>query len=320
MLRIFNGENNEINYKVEFNVNTDAKLSEVIQWHYVSGQAVCQDVSGTVKPGETSDIFTVKGCMSETASNEYQGLTVDGLHITVTIEVAEEDVISGPYYTINTDKDLVIDEQGKTIVLNDQEQNYLASVNGEKITLSNATFTGNTYAFLFGQYRGPSYTNYNNEVNNVNVYDVNVFNGIANGKDKMSIAVYAYGNTVLNNCNMKGTTSDAEGYEVYDLGTVNGSNVTINGGEYGSVYVWSQAHVNISNADIDRIVCSTITIRNLGMLTIESGTHVGTIDLTVGGWTQYKPALTIEEGAVVDNIIYKGITYTQDEWMNNNPI
>ena len=94
----------------------------------------------------------------------------------------------------------------------------------------------------------------------------------------------------------------------------------INGGEYGSVYVWSQAHVNISNADIDRIVCSTITIRNLGMLTIESGTHVGTIDLTVGGWTQYKPALTIEEGAVVDNIIYKGITYTQDEWINNNPI
>ena len=119
---------------------------------------------------------------------------------------------------------------------------------------------------------------------------------------------------------MTGTTSAAEGYKVYDFGSVNGTKTTINGGEYGAMYIWSQAHVTINNAVVDRIDCSTITTRNLGMLTIGEGTHVGTIDLTVAGYTKYKPALTILEGASVDEIIYKGISYTQDEWINNNPL
>ena len=119
---------------------------------------------------------------------------------------------------------------------------------------------------------------------------------------------------------MKGTTSTAEGYEVYDIGMVNRSTCTINGGEYGSVYVWSQAYVYVYGAEIDHITCSTITTRNLGLLTLGKGTHVGTIELTTGGTTKYKPSLKIEEGASVDTIIYRGVTYTQEEWIENSPL
>lgn len=319
MLRLCNKTEADIEYTVEITgIKGDAKLNEVIHWNYVSCDSVVDlgDITGVIKAGETSDSFTISGHMSETASNAYQGLCIEGISINVKITDYEE-AISGPYYTINTDTDLVIDEQGKHIVFNDEEQNYLASVDGQKITLSNATYSGKTVALLFGQYRTSSYCNFNNEVNNINVLGLNVCNAIYNGTDKLSIAVYTYGNTVLNNCVMKGTTSTAEGFEVYDLGSVNRSVTDINGGEYGSIYVWSQAHVTINDAEVDKIVSAAITTRNLGMLTIGNGTHVGTIDLTVGGWTQYKPALTIEEGAVVDNIIYNGVTYTQDEWMNN---
>lgn len=229
---------------------------------------------------------------------------------------ADEQSAGAPYYTVNTDTDLTIDEKGKIITFNDEDINYIASVSGQKVTLRNAIYSGHTYGFMFGQYRNTKNNFYNTDVYNVSLLGLDVSNGVVNGKDRISNGVYVYGNTVLNNCTMVGTTSSAEGYQVHDIGFTNCSNSTINGGQYGSVYVWSQAHVAIYDAEIDTITSAAITTRNLGMLTIGKGTHVGTIDLTVGGYSQYSPALTIEKGAVVDEIIYKGVSYTQREWDN----
>ena len=330
VLRICNQSEMDVKYTLNVSgICGDDQLNEVIEWYYVtdSGEEALGMISGTLAAGAVSETFTIRGHMKDDASNVYQGLSIDGISLTVAATQASNPAEPGvgensgvPYYSINTDTDLVIDEQGAYIVLNDEQQNYLASTNGQKITVSNATFTGDTVSIMLGQYRGPAYNKYNLEANNFNVLNLNVFNGVKNGTDKMSIAVYAYGNTVLNDCVMMGTTSTAEGYEVYDLGIVNRATGTINGGKYGSIYIWSQAHVRITDAEVDRIVSSAITTRNLGMLTIASGTHVGTIDLTVGGFMRYKPALTIEEGAVVDEIIYKGVSYTQEEWLTDNPL
>lgn len=232
------------------------------------------------------------------------------------VQPETDNVYGEPYYTINTDCDLVVDEQGKIITFNDEDINFIASENGEHVTICNATYTGHTYGFMFGQYRNAKYTNFNTTANNVSLIGMEVSNGVVNLKDKISIGIYAYGNIELNNCTMVGTTSVADPeYLVHDLGFTNGSRATVNGGQYDSIYVWSQAHVKIYDAEIDTITSSAITTRNLGMLTIGKGTHVGTLDLTVGGSDKYQPAIKIEKGAVVDEIIYKGVTYTQREWI-----
>lgn len=328
-LHISNNSDLDIKYTVEISgINGDDQLNEVIDWYYVteSGAVPLDTVSGTLDAGAGSERFTIRGHMQETASNAYQGLTIDSIGLTVAATQASnpggagEVEVGVPYYVINTDTDLVIDEKNAYIVLNDQEQNRLASVNGQKITVSNATFTGETVSIMLGEYRTSSYCEFNLEANNFNVLDLNVLNGVENCGDKVSIAVYAYGTTVLNDCVMMGTTSSAEGYMVFDLGFVNRSTGTINGGKYGAIYVWSQAHVTIRDAEVDRILCSTITTRNLGMLTISEGTHVGTLELNASNSTRYKPALTIEKGAIIDEIIYRGVSYTMEEWLTNCPV
>lgn len=232
------------------------------------------------------------------------------------IEEPEEPVYGDPYYTVNTSEPLTIDEKGHIITFNDEDGNYIASTNGSLVNLKNAVYTGDTWTFMLGQYRTATYNKFNTVVDNVSVIGLNVTNGVKNGTDKVSIGVCSYGTLTLNNCTMVGTTSTAAGYGVYDLGFTNGTKATVNGGQFGSVYLWSQAHVAFYDAEIEKITSAAITTRNLGMLTVGAGTHVGVIDLTVGGYSQYKPAITIEEGAVVDQIIYNGVTYTQEQWEN----
>ena len=264
--------------------------------------------------------------MKETAGNEYQNQTLGEtftIQLLATQQTYEEDSFDNqydkdasfprPYYKINTDKDLVIDEQGKYIILNDTERNTLSSQSGQTVTLKNATFTGSTEAFDLGTYRNNSYNNYHTVLTNVKILDVTVTNGVINQSDKVSPVVYGYGKTEFNDCIMKGAKNTAESYTAYDLGIPNKSVSTINGGEYGSIYLWSQAKVTITNAKIDRIDSAAIKTSNLGKLVIGSGTTVGVINLTE---KTFPPTLTIEEGATVGKIVYKGVEYTVEEWNN----
>ena len=50
-----------------------------------------------------------------------------------------------------------------------------------------------------------------------------------------------------------------------------------------------------------------------GMLTIGEKAVVDTINVVCAD--KYTPALTIEAGATVGKIVYKGVAYTQAEWM-----
>lgn len=129
----------------------------------------------------------------------------------------------------------------------------------------------------------------------------------------ISPAFSHYGNAVMTDCVMTGTTTLKDGYTPYDISFVNQTKTNIYGGEYGKVYVCNQAHVTVGEgAVIDIIDSCAITTRNLGKLTICAGAKVGEINLIPYG---YSPALVIEDGAEVGKIVYEGIEYTAAEWM-----
>ena len=94
-LRISNNGNLKLKYKVTItgiNANrSGAKLNEVIDWT-ISNDGTPIDDTATVKEYKLdarngaavdSDILTIKGHMKEEANNDYQGLIIDGIGITV---------------------------------------------------------------------------------------------------------------------------------------------------------------------------------------------------------------------------------------------
>ena len=95
-LRIVNKGNLALKYKVIINgIKGDAKLNEAIDWTITYGNEndkLTDDISGfeykmLPKAAGAADYpsqtFTIKGTMKEEAGNEYQGLSIDGIGITV---------------------------------------------------------------------------------------------------------------------------------------------------------------------------------------------------------------------------------------------
>ena len=80
-IRIVNKGNLALKYKIIINgVDGDAKLLEAIKFTYGDFDVTAE---GYLLPGETSDVITITGHMDELAGNDYMGLTIDGLGITV---------------------------------------------------------------------------------------------------------------------------------------------------------------------------------------------------------------------------------------------
>jgi predicted ribosomally synthesized peptide with SipW-like signal peptide len=98
-LRVVNKGNLALKYKVIITgINGDATLNDVIDW-----------TIGTVALGTEQHLavganneFTIKGHMQETAGNEYQGLSIDGIGITV---VATQDTVESDSVNNQYDKD-----------------------------------------------------------------------------------------------------------------------------------------------------------------------------------------------------------------------
>lgn len=209
----------------------------------------------------------------------------------------------------------VVDGKGATIVMAGTADGNMGELSffptpGASARVENLKFTGAGFLGVAVYKQGKG----NYEVNNVVLENVQATYSVMDNGRYVTAAFAHYGTAVLNDCSMTGTTNAVEGYQPYDIGFVNGTTTTINGGTYGKAYLWAQAHVTIKDAEVDTIDSGAITTRNLGMLTIGSGTHVGTLNLVPPG--TYLPAITIQEGAVVDKITYKGVTYTQEEWLN----
>ena len=81
VLRVVNKGNLALKYKIKINgIQGDEKLNEVINWTISD---VALDTDHSLAAGATSEDLTIKGHMQESAGNEYQGLSIDGISITV---------------------------------------------------------------------------------------------------------------------------------------------------------------------------------------------------------------------------------------------
>ena len=92
--RIKNNGNLALKYKLQIAgiEKGDAGLLEVLDFTFTEGENEELDLSkeGHLKANETSKLITISAKMQETAGNEYQGKTVDGIAITV---IATQDTI-----------------------------------------------------------------------------------------------------------------------------------------------------------------------------------------------------------------------------------
>lgn len=88
-LRVVNQGNLALKYKIQFTgIQGDAKLNEVIDW--TINDAAINLTEGHLIAGQQGDAFTIKGHMWESAGNDYQDLSIDGIGITV---VATQDTV-----------------------------------------------------------------------------------------------------------------------------------------------------------------------------------------------------------------------------------
>ena len=97
VLRVVNKGNLALKYKIKINgIQGDEKLNEVINWTISD---VALDTDHSLAAGATSEELTIKGHMQESAGNEYQGLSIDGISITVyaTQDTVESDSFGNTY-------------------------------------------------------------------------------------------------------------------------------------------------------------------------------------------------------------------------------
>lgn len=81
-LRVVNKGNLALKYKIQITgIQGDAKLNEVIDWKINDAAINLTEVN--LPAGQTGNPFTIKGHMQDTANNDYQNLTIDGIGITV---------------------------------------------------------------------------------------------------------------------------------------------------------------------------------------------------------------------------------------------
>ncbi len=178
-VRVKNNGNLALKYKVQITgIDGDAKLNEVIDWT-VGGADLNEEVS--LAAGATSEALTLKGHMQETAGNEYQGLSIEGVAITV---VATQDTVENDSYNNQYDKDAVYPvssaaelttalenaNDGDVVVLADSIEipagdynvnkrltiaadNVTIDLNGKELTASNhtVTITGDNVTVKNGQ-------------------------------------------------------------------------------------------------------------------------------------------------------------------------
>ena len=110
--RIANKGNLALKWKAQVNKGTtvandkDADLLDVIDFYLVKDVndmgTELGEFSGKLEKNATSDVYYIKGVMKTTAGNEYQGLTLDGITITV---YATQDTVESDSFNNQYDKD-----------------------------------------------------------------------------------------------------------------------------------------------------------------------------------------------------------------------
>lgn len=149
-LRVVNKGNLALKYKIQITgIQGNAKLNKVIDW--TINDAPINLTEGHLAANAEGDSFTIKGVMQTTAGNEYQGLSIDGIAITVfaTQDTVEYDSFSNTY---DENADMTPDNLDKLLLVNltspvakDAEGNItdttISNTVDEEINYENPNFT-----------------------------------------------------------------------------------------------------------------------------------------------------------------------------------
>ena len=160
-LRVVNKGSLALKYKIAVSgLNGNAKLMEVIEWYYNdaaiatdTGMIVSEDV--TLNANEEGASFVLKAHMEETAGNEYQNLSVEGIAITVyaTQATVESDSngndydADAEYAYVNNEAELIAAlNAGKNVIFNSE-----IALTEQLVISKDATINGNGNALISGK-------------------------------------------------------------------------------------------------------------------------------------------------------------------------
>ena len=216
-LRVVNNGNLALKYKIKINgIQGDEKLNEVIDWT-LSDTAL--DADHKLAAGATSDPLTIKGHMKESAGNEYQNMSIEGISITVdaTQDTVENDSYGNTYdanatYPVSdaaSIADAVADlatAGSKNVVVT--VANDLTGTSGIKTAKGN-TFTldmnGKTIGVKYGDGSSGTTTNGMQLLQGSTVTLKNGTYKAEHGKDanhNIAILIQNYSNLTIDNCNL----------------------------------------------------------------------------------------------------------------------
>ena len=110
-IRIVNKGNLALKYRLKIDgIKGDAKLNEVIDWT-IGDNTI--DEEKVLNAGKNSEPMTIQGHMQESAGNEYQGLSIDGISITV---YATQDTVESDSFDNQYDKDARVKADSETAI------------------------------------------------------------------------------------------------------------------------------------------------------------------------------------------------------------
>ena len=205
-IKVVNKGNLALKYTVKVTgIEGDQKLNEVIDW---TMNGVDINTEQHLKAGEKSAAMTLQGHMQESAGNEYQGMSIDGISITV---YATQDTVESDSFNNQYDANATSADELKA-----------ALKNGGDINISKNIYTDNTDTVAARMtISKPTTLNLDKKI----ISPDNMGN---NGTNFCALIVDA--DTTINASDNGGIDTGKNGG--YALNVRNGATLTINGGDY----------------------------------------------------------------------------------------
>mgnify|MGYP005775040885 CR=1 FL=1 len=307
MLRIVNNGNLAIKYKVQITgINGDDKLNEVIEWT-INDKAI--DLTEQhIGAGEKGEAFTIKGHMLESAGNNYQDLTIDGIGITV---YAAQDTVEVDSFDDQYDKNAEYDK-GTTLFADSADSLKAAAAKakaGDVITLTDDIKLSETVTFdasgitLNGNGHKIVAEMTDDEVASLKTvlrfgHDTTYCTGVTlknlsfTGKGGRALHFHGGTSSTLDNVNISGDWSLPINFFGTHGAVMNNCSIS---SSYADKYVKSSIFANeqsanqiiLNNTTIDSIFVNATekgaTYANGGIkLVVNSGSHIGTIHTNAG--------------------------------------
>ena len=206
-IRVINKGNLALKYTMKVTgVEGDQKLNEVIDWT-IDDKALT-DTEGKLKANETSNPMTIQGHMQASAGNEYQGLSIDGISITV---YATQDTVENDSFNNQYDANATSADELKA-----------ALKNGGDINISKNIYTDNTDSIDARMIISkPTTLNLDKKI----ISPDNMGNNNIN-----FTALIVSADTTINASDKGGIDTGTNGG--YGINVKNGAKLTINGGYY----------------------------------------------------------------------------------------